>query len=170
LSGGRANDDASYMAARVGAERKWEAYRYGLDATHSIAGRWSGTARLRGQYAHEPLIPGEQIGIAGMTAVRGFREREVTGDKGYYVNLDANGPPIWADLVPLAFYDFGERTHVVPVVGASSHEHISSAGAGVRWKWRRADVSVTWAHVLNGVAGGTPRDYDKLLFSLFYRF
>ena len=170
LSGGRSNDDASYMAARPGAERKWEAYRFGLDATHSIAGNWSGIARLRGQWAHEPLIPGEQIGIAGMTAVRGFREREVTGDKGYFVNLEVNGPPIWGNLTPLAFYDFGERTHVEPIVGQSPNEHISSAGAGFRWKWRRADVSVTWAHVLNGVAGGTPRDFDKLLFSLFYRF
>jgi hemolysin activation/secretion protein len=170
LDGGRANDDASYSAARPGAERDWEAYRFGLDATHSLGARWSLAGRLRAQYAHEALIPGEQIGIAGMTAVRGFREREVTGDKGYFVNLEANGPPVWADLSPFAFYDFGARKLVVPVTGASDSDHISSAGLGVRWKWRRADVSVMWAHVLNGVGGGTPRDHDKLHFSAFYRF
>jgi hypothetical protein len=51
-----------------------------------------------------------------------------------------------------------------------SNENISSTGAGVCWKWQRLDVNLIYAHVLNGVAGGTPRDHDKLLFSAFYRF
>jgi hemolysin activation/secretion protein len=105
-----------------------------------------------------------------MTAVRGFREREVMGDKGYFVNLEVNGPPVFADLAPYVFVDFGGRTHVMPVIGASPNENISSTGAGVRWKWQRLDVNLIYAHVLNGVAGGTPRDHDKLLFSAFYRF
>lgn len=170
LSGGRANEDAFYNAARAGAERDWEAYRYGFDGTYNFGSRWSVTGRLRGQYAHEALIPGEQIGISGMTAVRGFREREVTGDKGYFVNVEANGPPLFANIAPFLFYDFGGRTLVTPVVGSSSTEHIASAGAGLRWKWGRADLNLSWAHVLNGVAGGTPRDHDKLNFSAFYRF
>jgi hemolysin activation/secretion protein len=170
LSGGRAGNDADYAAARAGARSDWDAYRYGLDATYSFAARWSVNGRLRGQYANEALIPGEQIGIAGMTAVRGFREREVTGDKGYFVNLEVNGPPVFADLAPYLFVDFGGRTHVTPVIGASPNENISSTGAGVRWKWQRLDVNLIYAHVLNGVAGGTPRDHDKLLFSGFYRF
>jgi hemolysin activation/secretion protein len=170
LSGGRANDGISYAAARAGAEREWEAYRYGLDATYSVGARWSLVGRFRGQYAHEPLIPGEQLGISGMTAVRGFREREVTGDRGYYGSFEANGPPVYADIAPFIFYDFGGRTQVTPVIGSSSKEHISSAGAGLRWKWRRVDLNVSWAHVLEGVANGTPRDHDKLHFSAFYRF
>ncbi|HEV7801243.1 MAG TPA: ShlB/FhaC/HecB family hemolysin secretion/activation protein [Burkholderiales bacterium] len=170
LGGGRANDDVSYNAARGGAARDWEAYRYGLDATYSFGARWSMNARVRGQYAHQPLIPGEQLGIAGMTAVRGFREREVAGDKGYFANLEANGPPVLGDLAPFLFFDLGGRTQVVPVIGSSSSEHISSTGAGVRWKWQRVDLNLSWAHVLNGVAGGTPRDHDKLQFSGFYRF
>jgi hemolysin activation/secretion protein len=170
LDGGRANDDVSYGAARVGAGRDWEAYRYGLDATYSVGARWSLIGRFRGQYAHEALIPGEQLGISGMTAVRGFREREVTGDKGYFVNLEANGPPLVADIAPFLFYDFGGRNLVTPVIGSSSTEHIASAGAGLRWKWRRVDLNLSWAHVLQGVANGTPRDHDKLHFSAFYRF
>ncbi len=170
LGGGPANDGASYTAARSGAVREWDAYRYGLDATYSFGARFSLSGRLRGQYAHQALIPGEQLGIAGMTAVRGFREREVTGDKGYFVNLEATGPAIFGNIAPFLFYDFGGRTHVVPVIGQSPTEHISSAGAGVRWKWQRLDLNLSWAHVLNGVAGGTPRDHDKMQFSAFYRF
>jgi hemolysin activation/secretion protein len=170
LHSGRANDDISYSAARAGADSNWEAYRYGLDATYSFGARWSLNGRFRGQYANQPLIPGEQLGIAGMTAVRGFREREVTGDKGYFVNVEANGPPVFADIAPFLFYDFGGRTHVVSVIGSSPKEHIASAGVGLRWKWRRVDLNVSYAHVLEGVAGGTPRDHDKLNFSAFYRF
>ncbi|HYC45344.1 MAG TPA: ShlB/FhaC/HecB family hemolysin secretion/activation protein [Burkholderiales bacterium] len=170
LGGGRANNDASYAANRAGAPQDWEAYRYGFDGSYSIGARWTFSAKVRGQYANDALIQGEQIGIAGANAVRGFREREVTGDRGYFVNLELLGPPFMWDLAPLAFYDYGTRTFVSPVIGQSSTDHISSAGAGLRWRWQRLDLTMTWAHVLNGVAGGTPRDFDKLHFSAFYRF
>lgn len=170
LSGGRANDDASYNAARTGADQDWDAFRFGFDGTYTITGRWTLNAKYRAQYATEPLIPGEQIGIAGSSSVRGFREREVTGDKGQFVNLELNTPPVFADISPLVFYDFGRRSYVVPLIGQSQHDNISSAGAGLRWRIQGVDLNVTWAHVLNGVAGGTPRDHDKLHFSAFYRF
>lgn len=176
LDGGRSNNDGAYALARPAgaggpaADTSWDALRYGFDATYAFGSRWTLTGRLRGQYADEPLIPGEQLGIAGASGVRGFREREVTGDKGYFANIEALGPPIWADLTPLIFYDFGYRSLVTPVPGASRTDHIASAGAGLRWRWQRLDVTVTWAHVLNGVAGGTTRDHDKLHFSAFYRF
>lgn len=170
LGGGRANDDLSYAAARAGADRDWDAYRFGFDGTYSIGGRWTLNAKYRGQYATEPLIPGEQIGIAGASAVRGFREREVTGDKGHFVNLEVLGPPVYADISPMAFFDYGSRSFVAPVIGQSMSDNISSAGVGLRWRWQRVDLNVTWAHVLNGVGGGTPRDHDKLHFSAFYRF
>jgi hemolysin activation/secretion protein len=170
IAGGRAGSDADYNAARAGADRDWDAFRFGLDGTYSFGARWSVNGRLRAQYASDPLIPGEQLGIAGIAGVRGFREREVTGDRAYFVNLEANGPPLFFDVAPYAFYDFGWRKLVTPVTGQSDTDSISSAGAGLRWKWQRLDLNVAYAHVLNGVAGGTPRDHDKLHFSAFYRF
>lgn len=169
LGGGRASDDARYAAARPGAERDFNAYRFGLDGSYTLA-RWNLSARYRGQYTTEALIPGEQFGIAGSNAVRGFREREITGDKGHYVNLEVHAPPTFAEIVPIAFYDFGHRSFVVPVIGQSSQENIASAGAGIRWRFHGVDLNLTYAHVLNGAAGGTPRDHDKLHFSAFYRF
>lgn len=170
LGGGRANDDASYAATRTGAERDFEVFRYGFDATYTLGSRWTLSGKFRGQYTDEALIPGEQIGIAGASAVRGFREREITGDKGFFVNLEALGPPIFFDLSPLVFYDYGSRTLVTPVIGSSSKEHIASAGAGVKWRWQRLDLNVTYAHVLQGAANFTVRGHDKLTFSAFYRF
>ena len=176
LGGGRSNNDTQYALARPAtaggpaADTDWDAFRYGFDASYALPARWNLSLKFRGQYADEPLIPGEQIGIAGSSAVRGFREREITGDKGYFANVEVLGPALFADISPLIFYDFGARTHVTPVIGQSPREHIASAGAGVRWRWQRLDLNVTYAHVLNGAANGTTRDHDKVHFSAFYRF
>jgi hemolysin activation/secretion protein len=170
LGGGSANNAQAYTASRPGADENWHAYRAGVDATYGAFAGWILRARLRYQYANEPLIPGEQLGIAGLVGVRGFREREITGDKGYFLNLEAQAPPVVFDIAPFIFYDDGKRWHVVDVPGASPRESISSAGAGFVWEWRGVDLSATFAHVLNGASGGTPRDHNKVLFSAFYRF
>jgi hemolysin activation/secretion protein len=62
------------------------------------------------------------------------------------------------------------RSLLAPVINSSSREHIASAGAGLRWRWQRLDVNVTYAHVLQGAANGTDRGHDKVHFSAFYRF
>lgn len=176
LDGGRANNDTEYALARsaaaggAAADTDWSAWRFGFDGTYPLPARWSLSGRLRGQYADEPLIPGEQIGIAGAAAVRGFREREVTGDRGYFANMEALGPALFFDVAPFVFYDWGYRSLESAVPGASQQDHISSAGFGLRWRWQSLDVNMTYAHVLNGVASGTTRGHDKLHFSVFYRF
>ena len=169
-NGGTANDDASYAAARAGAKKHWDAYRFGLDGAYALGTSWTLNGKVRAQYAGQPLISGEQLGIAGSTAVRGFRERELAGDKGYVVNLEAHGPAFGAGVAPFVFYDQGQRWLVAEVIGARSREFISSAGPGLHWRWERLEVSATWAVVINGAAGGTPSGHQKINFSAFYRF
>ena len=171
IGGGRANDDASYAAARAGAQKDWEAFRFGVDANYRFQAGWTLSGKYRAQYAHEPLIPGEQFGVGGAASVRGLRERETAGDKGYFIGIEVKGPEMALGLAPFVFYDQGSRTLVVPVAGAPTHDSASSIGAGVHWSWQKQlEVSVTYANVLNGIAGGTPRGHDQLLFSAFYRF
>lgn len=171
IGGGRANDDASYTAARAGAPKDWEAFRFGLDANYRFEGGWTLSGKYRAQYAHEPLISGEQFGIGGATSVRGLRERETSGDKGYIISIEGKGPEMALGLAPFAFYDQGGRTLVVAVPGTPTRESASSIGVGVHWNWqKKLDLSAAYAHVLNGIAGGTPRGHDQLLFSAFYRF
>lgn len=77
---------------------------------------------------------------------------------------------VWG-LVPLAFYDQGSRTHVVAVLPMPTRESASSIGVGLHWNWqKKLELSATYANVQNGIAGGTPRGHDQLLFSAFYRF
>jgi len=174
VDGGRANDDVSYNNARAGASRHWDAFRFGLDANYSFGSGWSLVGRLRGQEASEPLIPGEQFGIGGVGSVRGLREREMSGDKGAFINLELH-TPAWHGILPFFFYDAGWRKHVTPVAGLPSSDSASSVGVGARWTWeKRLEVSATVATVLNGVSLGTAPATDsghtKLNFSVFYRF
>lgn len=171
ISGGRSNNDDAYTAARVGARQDWEAFRFGADANYGLEAGWALSGRIRAQYSDDPLIPGEQFGIGGATSVRGLREREVAGDRGYFFNVEAHGPELAAGLNPLLFYDQGSRSNVSPVVGIPTHDSASSVGIGMRWAWqKRLEVNADLATVLSGISGGTPQGHKKLHFSLFYRF
>lgn len=170
LAGSRANDAVSYATARAGATRHWDAWRWGIDANHTLGAGWGVSGRLRGQYTSDALIAGEQFGLGGTGSVRGLRDREATGDRGYTLNLEITAPQIYAGATPYAFYDQGQRKHVTPVANTARQDGASSVGAGVRWNWKGLDVNLSYAHVLNGIANGTPRGHDKMEFSVFYRF
>ena len=106
LGGGSDNNEGAYVANRVGAGRRWEAWRYNLDGARRIA-PVTLNLRMRGQFANEPLVPGEQFGFGGATSVRGLREREVSGDYGYTIALEAVAPLPWEDFSALVFFDRG---------------------------------------------------------------
>ena len=177
LSGGNANTDSDYEIARPGATRSWNAFRYGIDANYSL-GSWALSGHLRGQETNSELIPGEQFGLGGIGSVRGLRDREFAGDRGYTVNLEALGPQLADGVRPLVFFDcgsaqlLGNRTQS----DATSRDFASSIGVGMRGNWeRRLDVSADLAYVLNGIAStdsvpGTKPGHVKLIFAAFYRF
>ena len=113
----------------------------------------------------------EQFGVGGVASVRGLKEREATGDRGYTANVELVAPAVYAGIVPFAFADFGRRMHISPVAGITQNDNAASAGLGMRWNWEKGlDVSLNYANVINGLQGGTPRWHDKVNFSLFYRF
>ena len=171
IGGGRGNETNAYATSRGGADPRWHVVRAEADAQYNFASRWSLTTKLRGQYTNDLLIPGEQFGIGGVGSVRGLKEREGTGDRGYTATVEANAPPVYAGILPFVFADFGRRMHIAQVAGVTQNDNAASAGFGARWNWEKGlDVSLTYANVLNGISGGTPRGHDKLNFSLFYRF
>ena len=125
----------------AGATANFKAMRFGGSITHAYANDWQTRVALSAQVSGDSLIAGEQFGIAGATAVRGFLEREVARDKGWYSNLELITPNIgmWLasgstqTLRGLLFYDFGNASNN-PLAGESKqNESIASAGVGVRW-------------------------------------
>lgn len=106
---------------------------------------WALRAAVAGQYTAAPLPGAEQFGIAGASAVRGFNERAVAMDTGYFVNLELYTPELASHMgVPgslkaIGFYDFGRSMNYLGSrnadlgVGPFEKAGIASVGAGLRY-------------------------------------
>ncbi len=132
--------------------------RLGGSYAAAVDGEWLGRAAVSGQYAQNPLPAGEQIGLAGSTAVRGFLERAVATDRGYVANLEVYTPDyagklgIQGALKGLLFYDWASgHNFAAPAVGGFARTNIASAGIGVRYNLKK-DISVRFdiARVMEG--------------------
>jgi hemolysin activation/secretion protein len=117
-------------------------------------GKWSAMIRLDGQLADDELIPAVKKGMGGANSVRGYEEREVSGDSGVTGSVELRTPLV-DNFIPglkrskeyrernpddwmmhrlqlIAFYDFGKISNANPTPGESKNEAFSSLGAGVR--------------------------------------
>lgn len=101
-------------------------------------GDWQGRIAITGQYSPTAVVPAEQIGIAGSNSVRGFNERAVATDSGYFVNVEAYSPDFAPNLgVPgnlraVIFHDLA-RGWNEDSQGQLSSVGIASVGAGLRY-------------------------------------
>jgi hemolysin activation/secretion protein len=126
-----------------------------LTYSHMLAldGDWAVRAAFSGQYSATPLPASEQFSIAGSTAVRGFNERAIAMDKGFFVNLEVYSPELATvvglpgSLKAVGFYDFGRSYNYLGSrsadLGQGPFEKagIASVGAGLRYSMGK-DVSL----------------------------
>ncbi len=138
LSFGGHNNDADYAAVRRVADSNWKVVRFGTLATQRLPRDFLGVFRLNGQYAKDPLIPGEQFGFGGERSIRGFDERTVAGDSGLVANLEIWTPPVLqlGGVRFLGFLDAGHKKLERPAARQRGSDTISSIGVGARWNWR----------------------------------
>jgi len=114
---------------------------------------WILYTRLAGQYATEPLIPGEQMGVGGLNTVRGYLENEVLADDGVVANIELRTPirhtstlPRWmgkpendkryVDYEGLQFVLFLDGAYVTlkdAVAGEDDNYQLLSVGPGLRY-------------------------------------
>lgn len=110
--------------------------------------------KLNAQFTDEPLIAALQKGIGGANTVRGYLEREITGDEGFTATLEWRFP-LMSNFIPgmtlsdedlaqrpdaweahsaqwLAFVDIGYVHRNSPAAGVDTSDSIYSAGIGVR--------------------------------------
>lgn len=111
LGGGHARS-SQFEAVRAGAEPHFTALR----GTFFIGGApmegWDLQLRAAGQFTDHAMVPGEQFGIGGAASVRGYRERELAGDRGLQATVELTGPDLLrtgggATLRALGFVDAG---------------------------------------------------------------
>lgn len=134
---------------------EFTALRFGGSYTAAVNGDWLVRVAASGQYAQNALPAGERLGVAGSTAVRGFLERAVAVDRGYFANFEVYSPDIAAklgltgNLKWLAFLDSARGFTLNPSL--NERVNIASAGVGLRYNLKK-DVSVRLdvARVMDG--------------------
>jgi hemolysin activation/secretion protein len=144
LGGGHAGDE-KFAAARPGAKPRYTLMRVGLFAGIGIDEDWQLQGRLVGQATGDALVPGEQFGIGGASSVRGYDEREITGDSGAAASLELWGPDVaktlWlatGSLRGIGFVDAGwvsnrEGTACRGGIDNRTECHVGAVGAGLRY-------------------------------------
>ncbi|MCF8197732.1 MAG: hypothetical protein K9J42_03110 [Sulfuritalea sp.] len=135
---------------------EFTALRFGGSYATALGSDWLFRAAASGQYANNALPAGERLGLAGSNAVRGFLERAVASDRGYFANFEIYSPDIAArlglkgNLKWLAFYDTARGSNLNPSV--NQMVNIASLGVGVRYNIKK-DVSARFdvARVMDGL-------------------
>lgn len=171
LSGGSDNEDEDYELTRSGAQADWSVLRFGLDYSYFFSSQWRFMGQLDAQQSSDPLIPGEQLGVGGMSSLRGFEERSILGDKGYKLRLEGWTPAFGSTAIQLiGFIDAANVELENPQLGEDDSVSVSSIGVGLRWSWKQQlSVSIDHGSISEGV--GDQQDGDsKTHFSLVYRY
>lgn len=135
VNGTAGADRYSMVASNRQVPNDFMYYKGTFNYLHALPQDWAVRAAVNAQYSDTALPSPEQIGIAGSTAVRGFNERVVTGDKGFFVNLEVYTPElaglvgVQGSLKAIGFYDFG-RSISYRVNRASQETSYEKAGIG----------------------------------------
>lgn len=176
IPGGSHGDSQDFDAVRHNADASYGLLRLGGSLVQAVGnGGWQARAAVNGQYSTEPLVPGEQFGLAGVGAVRGFNERAVSTDSGWVGNLELYTPESAAGLShnlslrALLFVDLANGHNREMISSTQVHNAtLASAGVGVRGNWNKrvslaADVaSVAHSHPTAGEASGDIRGHVSL--------
>jgi hemolysin activation/secretion protein len=150
IPGGAKGQESDFNAARPspnggdGAPSRYTIFRFGASMVNAFESNWQVRAAFNAQYTPDALVSGEQFGIAGATAVRGFLEREIVRDTGCFATIELYSPNLTGKLIPgegnlrgLLFYDIAWAANN-PLAGEARQQiSISSIGAGFRWNIQR---------------------------------
>lgn len=155
-AGPQGTDRYSFVTTRQTSDN-FSALRLGGSYSTAIDGEWLGRAAFTGQYAHNPLPAGEQLGLTGSTTVRGFLERAVSADRGFVANLEVYSPDyanklgLEGSLKGLVFFDWASGHNFAALATGFARANVASAGIGFRYNLKK-DISarVDIARVLEG--------------------
>ena len=172
IPGAAHGKESDFNAARPspnggeGAPSRYTILRFGASVVKAFESNWQVRAAFNAQYTPDALVSGEQFGIAGATAVRGFLEREIVRDAGCFANIELYTPNLAGAMIPgkgnlrgLLFYDIAWAANQ-PLAGEDRQKvSISSIGAGLRWNIQRNfNIRFDLARVLD--EGGSKKAGD----------
>ncbi len=183
LSGGGDNSDSAYAANRARAENNWKNWRGTFNWNYSFRSQWATALDVDWQYSEEPLVPPEQFGVGGIRSVRGYEEREATGDSGIMARLDLMAPPETAakflkkvqapgglaflnDTRLFTFVDAGYVSADDIAAGGSGQKHLSSAGFGGLWRSQQFSLRLDVANAFSNTGETDAGEWVMHLFLL----
>ncbi|MET0980526.1 MAG: ShlB/FhaC/HecB family hemolysin secretion/activation protein [Telluria sp.] len=126
-----------FEAARPGAKRHYVLARLSGFVEKPMAAGSAINARLELQYSPHRLIAAEKYGIGGAGSVRGYAERETSGDSGFLARIEVlAAAPQWGGLRlrPYLFADYGRVFNHgdMPCRAAATSCSLRGAGLGAR--------------------------------------
>lgn len=164
------SDLAALSAARPNAKVYFIGERINAQALFQLPKDWQLQFRVAGQSTRSALVPGEQFGIAGAGAVRGYEQREVTGDQAFQGTIElrtrdlANWQPEWFDhLQFVGFFDAGRvrNNFDTPCRADQSDCSLMSVGPGLRVAKRDLQLRLDLATALKD--GNLTKRNDQFL-------
>ena len=175
-SGGRAADFNNVRPSPTGgagAKADYTILRLNGSLSGILPENWQYRFAANTQYTADALISGEGFGLTGANTVRGFLEREASGDKGYVLNAEIYTPELASRIGMqsgsfrlLGFIDHSSG-QVVPLAGeTATRTTASSIGAGLRFAYsKNLMAKLDWARVTQG-AGNRVAGSDRAHFSV----
>lgn len=165
-----ASDHYSYLTSGNRATRdEFSIVRFGGSYLRAFQTDWQLRVGGTAQYAGNPVVAAEQLGLAGSTAVRGFNERAASADSGYVINAELYTPELVkatnlsGSLRALAFFDLAHGyNHNSPAASLTpTNIGVASAGTGLRYSLGK-DFSLRFdlGRVLDGGPTGTKESGD----------
>jgi hemolysin activation/secretion protein len=141
-SGNSVND---FQALRYGAEPNYVYGQLNLQRVTRLPYNFTWIERGEVQWSDANLLSSEQIGLGGYDTVRGYDEREVNGDSGFFLSSQIETPPVSlgnmvgiakADdqLKFLAFVDYGGTSlHNPGPSDTNPSSNLLGVGPGIRY-------------------------------------
>ena len=176
--GGNHSNPEDFEAVRPGANVRYDVVRLGAFAGLPLRASWQLQMRASGQWTDDALVPGEQFGIAGANAVRGYEEREITGDSGAVISVELLTPNLLAAredpttaLRVLGFADAGKAFNRLdtPCRVGQSRCPLAAVGVGARLGYRSLQLKLDVAHALKD-AISTGRGDTRVHLQAIYAF
>ncbi len=173
--GGARTSAADFAAVRAGAKPRYSALRMNGSVGQTVFEDWSLQARMALQWTDDALVPGEQFGLGGGGMLRGYDEREVTGDRGAFASLELSTPSLGIAALPdLRLSVFAEAGSLSSLKGAQclagrSECHLASVGVAARAGDAQTHLQVSIGQPLRDAAR-TEKNKPRLHAALNHQF
>ena len=180
--GGPHGSEADFEAARPGAPRRYSVLRASGGMVIPVARDWLVNLRATAQSTSNPLVAGEQFGLASTGVVRGYQEREIVADSGAAASVELVFPALFVPPLGddpaafngvrfLGFFDtgFAKNSDSATCNGSRTRCTLSAIGVGARFTVSGSQWKVDLAQALD-TARETKRGDIKLHFSARYVF